>query len=193
MFLARRPSQRELEEFIARSRDLPLSYNPIGIAKESPRGFKVDEASGFVGRGEPAFERAKLALAEWRHFDFGWVELFPRGAAIEPGSVVAVLVHHLGFWSLNGCRVVYTLGEGGTGPSFGFAYGTLANHAEMGEELFEVSLRPDSEEVVYRIRAVSKPGATLTRLGYPFTRMLQARFRRDSISALRCAISNRAG
>jgi uncharacterized protein (UPF0548 family) len=188
MFLARRPSQHAIEEFIARSRDLPLSYNPIGIAKESPNGFKVDEASGVVGRREEAFERAKLALAEWRHFDLGWVELFPRGAAIAPGSVVAVLVHHLGFWSLNGCRVVYTLGDRRTGASFGFAYGTLTNHAELGEEIFEVSLGPDSEEVIYRIRAVSKPRAAMARIGYPFTRMLQARFRRDSIIALREAI-----
>jgi uncharacterized protein (UPF0548 family) len=188
MFLARSPSQREREEFIARSRDLPLSYNPIGIAKESPGGFKVDEASGVIGHGQQAFERAKLALVEWRHFDFSWVELFPHGALIEPGSVVAVLVRHLGFWSLNGCRVVYTLGDRPTGPSFGFAYGTLTNHAELGEEIFEVSLVPDSEAVVYRIRAVSKPRATLARIGYPFTRSLQARFRRDSIAALKEAI-----
>src|SRR5713101_3005189 len=181
MFLPRRPSQRELEEFIARSRDLPLSYNPIGIAKESPRGFNLDEASAVIGHGEQAFERAKLALTGWRHFDLGWVELFARGAAIEPGSVVAVLVHHLGFWSLNGCQVVYTLGHRLTGPSFGFAYGTLTNHAELGEEIFEVSLVPESEEVVYRIRAVSKPRATITKIGYPLTRMFQARFRRDSI------------
>ena len=188
MFLARRPSQHEIEEFIARSRDLPLSYSPIGIAKESPRGFKVDEASGVLGHGQAAFEQAKLAVAEWRHFDFGWVELLPRRAAIEPGSVVAVLVHHLGFWSLNGCRVVYTLGDPRTGPSFGFAYGTLTNHAELGEEIFEVSLAPASGEVVYRIRAVSKPRATMARIGYPFTRLLQARFRRDSIAAMRRAI-----
>jgi len=188
MFLARRPSQREIEEFITRSRDLPLSYSPIGIAKESPDGFKVDEASGIIGHGQQAFERAKLALAQWRHFDFGWVELVPRGAAIEPGSVVAILVHHLWFWSLNGCRVVYTLGDRRTGLGFGFAYGTLSNHAELGEEIFEVSLVPDSEEVIYRIRAVSKARATLARIGYPFTRMLQARFRRDSITALRRAI-----
>ncbi len=188
MFLARRPSQREIEEFITRSQDLPLSYSPIGIAKESPDGFKVDEASGVIGHGQQAFERAKLALAQWRHFDFGWVELFPRGAAIEPGSVVAILVHHLWFWSLNGCRVVYTLGDRRTGARFGFAYGTLSNHAELGEEIFEVSLVPDSEEVIYRIRAVSKARATLARIGYPFTRMLQERFRRDSITALRRAI-----
>ena len=188
MFLARRPSPPEIEVFIARSRNLPLSYNPIGIAKESPRGFKVDEASGVIGHGEQAFARAKLALAEWRHFDFGWVELFPRGAAVEPGSVVAIMVHHLGFWSLNGCRVVYTLGDRQTGPRFGFAYGTLTNHAELGEEIFELSLRPETNEVVYRIRAVSKARATLARIGYPFTRMLQARFRRDSIAALRRAL-----
>jgi uncharacterized protein (UPF0548 family) len=188
MFLARRPTQPEIEEFIDRSWDLPLSYDPVGIAKESPRGFKVDEASGVIGHGEPAFRRAKLALAEWRHFDFGWVELFPRGAAIEPGSVVAVLVHHLGFWSLNGCRVVYTPGDRRTGASFGFAYGTLTNHAELGEEIFEVSLAAKTEEVVYRIRAVSKARATMARIGYPLTRMIQARFRRDSIAALRRAI-----
>ena len=188
MFLIRRPSQCEIEEFIARSQDIPLSYNPIGIAKESPRGFKVDEAGGVIGHGKQAFERAKLALNEWRHFDFGWVELFPRGAAIEAGSVVAVLVHHLGFWSLNGCRVVYTLGDRQTGSTFGFAYGTLTNHAEMGEEIFEVSLVPETEEVVYRIRAVSKPRATMAKIGYPITRMLQARFRRDSIAAMRRAI-----
>ena len=189
MFLARRPSHHEIEEFIARSQNLPLSYNPIGIAKESPRGFKVDEASGVIGHGQQDFARAKLALAEWRHFDFGWVELFPRGAAIEPGSVVAVLVHHLGFWSLNGCRVVYTLGDRRTGPSFGFAYGTLTNHAELGEEIFEVSLAPESADVVYRIRAVSKPRAAMARIGYPFTRMLQARFRRDSIAAMTKAVA----
>jgi uncharacterized protein (UPF0548 family) len=185
MFLARRPSQHEIEEFIARSRDLPLSYSPIGIAKESPHGFKVDEASGVVGRGPEDFERAKQALTEWRHFDFGWVELFPLGAAIEPGCVVAILVHHLGFWSLNGCRVVYPLGDRQVGSTFGFAYGTLANHAELGEEIFELSLKPETEEVVYRIRAVSKARAMLARIGYPLTRMLQARFRRDSIIALR--------
>src|SRR5260370_33509297 len=96
MFLFHRPSQLELEEFIARSRDLPLSYKPIGIAKESPSGFKVDEASGVIGRGQHDFARAKLALAEWRHFDFGWVELFPRGSSIEPGSVVAGLFVYFG-------------------------------------------------------------------------------------------------
>ena len=188
MFLTHRPSQRELEQFIDQARRLPLSYDQVGIAKQTPAGFSVDEASAVAGKGKQAFERARVALTEWRHFELGWVELFPQGALTEPGSVVAVQVHHLGFWSLNGCRVVYGLGDRQTGANFGFAYGTLANHAEMGEEIFEVLLDPESEDVVYRIRAVSKPRAALARIGYPITRVFQERFRRDSISALKRVI-----
>ncbi len=188
MFLVRRPSQKDLEEFLAASRHLPLSYNPAGLAKQSPPGFNIDEASAVIGHGERAFERATVALTEWRHFDMGWVELFPHGASIEPGSVVAVLVRHLGFWSLNGCRVVYKLTDS---FRFGFAYGTLTNHTEKGEEIFEVSLSPQSQEITYRVRAVSKARASLARLGYPITRILQNRFRQDSIKALRRAISER--
>jgi uncharacterized protein (UPF0548 family) len=188
MFLARRPCQREVEEFLDRSRHLSLSYDPIGIAKQSPPGFKVDQASAVIGHGQKAFERARIALTEWKHFDLGWVELWPRGAAIEPGTVVAVLVHHLGFWSLNGCRVVYRIGDMQTGANFGFAYGTLTNHAEMGEEIFEVLLEPESENVIYRIQAVSKPRAALARIGYPITRVFQERFRRASIDAMQRAI-----
>jgi uncharacterized protein (UPF0548 family) len=67
---------------------------------------------------------------------------------------------------------------------FGFAYGTLTNHAEHGEELFEVSIDPKTGEVAYRIRAVSWPQALLARMGYPLVRHMQARFRRDSAAAM---------
>jgi uncharacterized protein (UPF0548 family) len=188
MFLIRRPSQREITEFLDQSRDLPLSYDPIGIARETPKGFNADLASQVIGHGRKIFERARDALGQWRHYEMGWVELFPRGAAIEPGTNVAVLVHHLGFWSLNGCRVVYGIGDLERETNFGFAYGTLTNHAEMGEEIFEVRLEPESEEVIYRIQAVSKPRAAMAQIGYPIARYFQERFRRDSLSALQRAI-----
>jgi uncharacterized protein (UPF0548 family) len=190
MFLSHRPSPRVIEEFLASSQSLPLSYPEVGIARDSPPGFKLDQTSRTIGHGPSAFDLAKEALSEWRHFHLGWVELFPRRSSIEPGTVVAVLVNHLGFWSINGCRVLYGLGDSSSN-TFGFAYGTLTNHAEMGEEIFEVSLTPESSEVVYTIRAVSKPRATLAWLGYPLARHLQARFRRDSIAAMEWALSTR--
>ena len=188
MFLTHRPTKSEIEKFIDESSNLPLSYSPVGISRESPATFNVDVAGAVVGHGAGAFARAKRALTEWRHFELGWVELFPRAAPIEPGIVVAVLVRHLGFWSLNGCRVVYKFGDDDV-SQFGFAYGTLTNHVEMGEESFEVSLDRDTEEVTYRIRAVSKPRAVLARIGYPYARISQSRFRRDSIAAMRRAIN----
>jgi len=189
MFLPRRPASNRITQFLNESKNLPLSYGPVGIARHSPRGFKLDEARAVIGVGLAAFKTAKDALCHWRHFDFGWVELHPQGAAIETGTVVAVLVQHLGFWSLNGCRIVYlTHDDDDHETSFGFAYGTLANHAELGEEIFEVSFDPASQEVSYTIRAVSKPRAALALAGYPITRMLQERFRRDSIAAMKRAV-----
>ena len=112
------------------------------------------------------------------------------GPGIDTGAAVAVLIRHLGFWSLNGCRVVYHVNAAAGESRFGFAYGALANHAEAGEELFEVSMQPHTGDVLYRIRAVSWPQAVLARLGQPIVRVLQARFRRDSLAAIRRAVSS---
>lgn len=185
MLSIQHPSPKQIETFIERSGNLSLSYHPVGIASAESAGFKVDEIRATLGKGEATFALAKLALLEWKQFDLGWVELFPRDAPVETDTNVAVLVHHLGCWSLNGCRVVYSIED----PArFGYAYGTLTNHAECGEEIFEVSLN-QNDEVIYRIRAVSRPRAAFTRIGYPITRMFQAKFRRDSAQAMRIAVS----
>jgi uncharacterized protein (UPF0548 family) len=185
MFLARRPSPLAVDRFTAKSQELSLSYSPIGLAQAHAPGFMVDETNVVLGRGSADFDRAKAALIAWKPFDLGWVQLFPSRASLTPGTVVTVLVRHLGFWSLNGCRIVYGLGDRDRGTRFGFAYGTLSNHAESGEELFEVSLQPETGNVIYRVRAVSRPRAPLARLGYPLTRALQARFRQESAAAMR--------
>jgi uncharacterized protein (UPF0548 family) len=188
MFLAHRPSVDDVQRFLDASRHLPLSYEPVGLAQTGGPGYRLDEQIVRVGTRSEDFARATAALTSWRHFDLGWVELSPGAASIAQGTVVAVAIRHFGFWSLNGCRVLYQTGHPG-GTTFGFAYGTLTNHAESGEELFEVRLEPETGEVTYRIRAVSRPRAALARLGFPLTRLLQARFRRDSALAVRSAVA----
>ena len=189
MFLTHRPTASEIDAFLKQSRDLPLSYQPIGLVKQQPASFRLDVASCVIGSGADAFARAREALQQWRQFGFDWVHVFPAGASTEPGTVVAVMVRHPpGLWSLNGCRIVYSVGNDDS--SFGFAYGTLTNHAETGEEIFQVSFDPHSEDVTYSIRAASKPRAALARLGYPYVRFCQSRFRRDSLAAMRRAIGS---
>jgi uncharacterized protein (UPF0548 family) len=192
MFLLRRPSSVEIERFVDRSHDLRLSYGPIGIVREPLDHGRLDEQVVPIGHGKADFERARIALAAWKHFDLGWVEIFPRQAAVATGTVVAALIRHLGFWSLNGARVLYLVGGNDSQAAFGFAYGTLTNHAESGEELFEVCLDPVSGDVLYRIRAVSWPQSTLARIGTPIVRLLQERFRRDSAAAMKRALSGGA-
>lgn len=190
MFLSHRPSAQEIAAFLDASRRLPLSYAPPGLAKTGAHGFRADEMVTTIGSGAADFARAVTALGGWRHFDLGWVELFPPRASVSHGTVVAVAISHLGFWSLNGCRVVYSTSDA-AGSTFGFAYGTLTNHAECGEEIFEVRLDPQTGEVSYRIRALSRPRAALATLGLPYTRFLQARFRRDSTIAVRRVVEAR--
>jgi uncharacterized protein (UPF0548 family) len=187
MFLARRPSRQTIERFLLDSLDLPLSYAPIGLVRDGTARHDLDEAIVAIGRGEPDFVRAREALLAWKQFDIGWVETFPPQAPVAVGTVVAVLIRHLGFWSLNGCRVLYSVGSLSDGARFGFAYGTLTNHAEAGEELFEVFIDPQTDDVMYRIRAASWPRATLARVGQPIVRALQARFRRHSAAAMKRA------
>ena len=189
VFLLKRPTRREIERFLDRSHGLPLSYGPTGIVRHPPAPGRFDEQVVTVGCGYDDFERARDAVARWKPFDIGWVEAFPARLSIEPGTDVAVLIRHLGFWSLNGARVLYQVGGTDGQDTFGFAYGTLTNHAESGEELFEVSIHPHSGAVLYRIRAVSRPQSALTWIGQPIARVLQARFRHDSAAAMRRAIS----
>jgi uncharacterized protein (UPF0548 family) len=187
MFLIQRPSRAAIDRFLLDSQELPLSYSPIGIVRGETVRHDLDEAIVAIGNGKADFERARTALIAWRQFDIGWVETFPRDAPVEVGTVVAVLIRHFGFWSLNGCRVLYRVGCLDDNARFGFAYGTLTNHAEAGEELFEVFVDPQTDDVIYRIRATSWPRATLARIGHPIVRVLQARFRRHSVEAMQRA------
>ncbi len=188
MFLARRPTPQAIDRFLRDSRDLTLSYAPVGMVRTESGATGVDEVSVVMGRGQADFERARTALLAWKQFDLGWVELFPRQAPIEVGTGVAVLIRHLGFWSLNGCRVLYTVGSVDDATRFGFAYGTLTDHAESGEELFEIVMDSNTGDVVYRIRAKSDAQAPLARLGHPFVRVLQKRFRDHSVTAMKLAV-----
>ncbi len=78
----------------------------------------------------------------------------------------------------------FLLDSPGPPPGSASPTGTLTNHAEAGEELFEVFIDPQTDDVMYRIRAISWPQATLARVGQPIVRVLQARFRRDSAAAM---------
>jgi uncharacterized protein (UPF0548 family) len=118
-------------------------------------------------------------------FDFDWVDIFSKSTPIETGETVAILILHFGFYSLNPARIVYTMDE----PNrLGFAYGTLEDHGESGEERFMVE-RDANGDVFYDLMAFSRPNHLLAKLGYPVVRMLQKRFANDSKQAMFRAVN----
>jgi uncharacterized protein (UPF0548 family) len=155
------------------------------MAGPSPAGFKVDEHLTVLGHGPAVFNKACRCLQDWQHFALPWVSLYPAHAPVAAGTTVVVVVRYLGLWWLNGCRVVRVISD--EGERWGFSYGTLWAHAESGEESFIVEIQPP-DLVTYRLRAVSRPRALVARIGYPFTRALQARFRADSAAAMKRAV-----
>jgi hypothetical protein len=75
---------------------------------------------------------------------------------------------------------------------YGFAYGTLPDHPERGEERFFVEWNQADDSVWYDLLAVSRPGHWLARLGYLYARYEQAKFRRLSGEAMQRTVTTPA-
>ena len=54
---------------------------------------------------------------------------------------------------MNACRIVYVIDEQGSSERYGFAYGTLPDHMERGEERFTVEFDTDDQTVWYDLYA----------------------------------------
>jgi uncharacterized protein (UPF0548 family) len=183
--MLRRPSLGAIEAFLTAQRKQTFSYPEVGATRrQTPPGYTIDHNRVCLGRGAEIFRRATELLNDWRMFDLGWVEVFPKSMRIESDATVAVLVHHFGIWSLNAARVIYVLEEA---RRYGFAYGTLQDHAEQGEERFSIEWSSD-DSVWYDLFAFSRPRQWQARIGRPISRMLQKRFAADSKASMTKAI-----
>ena len=210
MFTFSEPSDREIAKYISSQAKLPFSYPEVGATKSGlsastsdpgaanstvAAGYTLDHNRVQLGHGGEIYRRAVEALKQWRQFELGWVELPPHGVKVETGAVVAVKAHAGGLWSLNACRVVYVIDEAERAGaqtdqprSFGFAYGTLPDHIERGEERFLIEWQPNDDSVWYDILAFSRPRHPLVRVGFRYARMLQKRFARDSLAVMKSVV-----
>jgi uncharacterized protein (UPF0548 family) len=195
LFLFSEPSTQWISRFLDAQRDAPFSYDEVGASRgdaKAPTGYAVDHNRVRLGGGSETFDRAVAALHAWKMFDLGWARVVPEGAPVQVGTTVAVLAQHYGFHSLNPCRISYTFEQDeGDLVRRGFAYGTLPDHGEKGEERFTVEWRRMDDSVFYDLYAFSRPNQLLAKLGYPLARRLQHRFARDSLQAMVQATNHR--
>jgi len=191
MFSWSKPRRTSVATFISAQRNQRFSYAEVGSSRQqAPKGYVADHNRIKLGQGVDIFEKAKCAVRQWKMFDMPWINLCWTDTPIEAGASVAVLVSHLGFWSMNACKIVYVIEErDDPAEKYGFAYGTLPDHGERGEERFTVEFNSDDQTVWYDLYAFSRPSA-LACLAYPFTRALQKRFARDSKVAMQRAVQS---
>lgn len=182
------PGEAAMKDFLRRAGGAAFSYPDPGSTRAGPprppAGYDLDQSVTVIGRGAADFSSARAALHAWRMMPPAWTRVWPADAPATPGTEVALLIRVLGCWWRNASRVVYAVDEP---RRCGFAYGTLPAHVERGEELFLLELG-DDDLLRYVIRAYSRPRHPLVRLGYPYARMLQRRFRRESTAALQRAV-----
>lgn len=189
MFLLIRPGDKAIQRFLDERANDDFSYAEVGESRLSaPAGYNIDHNRIRLGTGAADFQKAKAAISSWKMCEMPWVRLYPADTPIEIGRAVAVLVSHFGFYSLNASRIVYLIDEQSVVERYGFAYGTLTEHGEIGEERFTVEYDAESDEVWYDLFAFSRPGHALARLGYPISRYLQKAFAADSLRAMLRAV-----
>jgi uncharacterized protein (UPF0548 family) len=200
MFCLRRPDDCRIRQFLAGQQHETLSYGLVGCTGDDHAGYhrpgwSVDHHRVLLGHGTETFCRARAAIEAWQMFPAETTSVFGRAQPKE-GLDVAVLFHAwpLALWLLMPARVVYIVNEsvhrsGRQIDRYGFAYGTLPDHPERGEERFLVEWNHADDNVHYDLLAISQPRHWLVRLGYPYTRQQQARFRRLSGLAMQQAVA----
>jgi len=142
---------------------LELTYEPRGRTLDGPlpEGFHHLEAERRLGAGDAAYRRACESV-----MTFGaqrGLGLRPQATAPRAAAGVEILSRLVALGVP--CRILWAV----EGPErTGFGYGTLEGHVESGEEGFLVERR--GAEVYAVVRAYSRPGSRLMRLGGPVGR-----------------------
>lgn len=185
IFQFNKPAPQQLDALILTQQNTPFSYLIVGKTSLQGAieviGYDYDDNRVLLGEGDATFAAAKQAIRQWAMFEGQWACIHSDKTPIETGRVVAMTARVLGVWWLNVAKIVYTVDEPN---AFGFAYGTLTHHVESGEELFQVEMDAEGK-VWYRIKAFSRPRFWMVRLTYPFSRVFQRHFIKDSLKNMK--------
>lgn len=171
--MLRPPSAQDLAGIRWKLAESSPTYIQHCATKQSslPSGYRHDRLTVRLGAGSGVWIAAKKALMQWKAHEHAGVEVTPHGAPLTVGTVVTGTTRVGPLWVVAPCRIVYV---SDLSSRFGFAYGTLPGHPEVGEEAFHV-VRDDHGSVYFEIVAFSRPAAVLARLGGPLSRALQLR------------------
>jgi uncharacterized protein (UPF0548 family) len=181
VFSLTKPSPGALSRLVAQQSDRELTYAEHGAtAGDMPPGYHHDEWETDLGPfSRTTFDRLAGALRQWRVQTGSGLTIFPD-EPVRPGLTFALWFRLPGAYATAAGRVVYVTSEP---DRAGFAYGTLPAHPEQGEEAFH--LVREGSQLLFRVRAFSRPRHPLARLGAPVSRVLQQRMNQAYLETMR--------
>jgi len=181
------PNEEQLEAFKNRIALLPYSYDVVGASiSDFPPNFDHDHNKVLLGKGELVWQNARKVLQNWQQFPTPWTAIYPNTTPLKKDEVVVVAFRLFGFWWFNGAHIVYAFDEINR---FGFAYGTLTKHVEIGEECFWIE-RNEKGEIHYCIKAFSKPNYWYIKLVKPIARLYQRKFVHNSFETMKTIVNH---
>ncbi|MGN5380238.1 DUF1990 domain-containing protein [Streptomyces lasalocidi] len=153
----------------------PFTYEPVGATRDDltycPPGFHPLFVRTRLGEGTKLFERAAEAVLTWEMHRAMGVGIDAAADRAAPGVDVTVTLVSL----LKAPAA--SSGRPRNPAAAGWAYGTLEDHPECGEEAFLVDRTGDGT-VWLTVAAFSKPAKWYAKAGGPATRGLQHAYAR---------------
>jgi uncharacterized protein (UPF0548 family) len=176
----RRPDTARLEELLRKCEIDALTYEPVGVSLDPDIHTHLHRARWeTVLSGADPFARGCAALRDWAIHRGSGLSVVADGALIAGTNVVMAAPLPVGFVEV-ACRIVAVVDE----PDlFGFTYGTLSVHPELGEESFTLRRAP-AGAVTFVIDAASEPAHPLARLAPPVANRLQDRACKRYLAAM---------
>jgi uncharacterized protein (UPF0548 family) len=170
-FWLRRPNEQQLKSVLSAQSKFPVTCATFDMSDQAhaPRGFKETGGSVLLGHGQSVLDGAVQNIKHWRVHEHAGLNVTPHGTEVNESDDVMLLKKLLIGYVTVSCRV---LSITQSRDQWGFTYGTLPHHVERGEELFMVARASDGA-VTFTVRAMSRPGHFLTKVGAPVARLIQ--------------------
>ncbi len=178
VFHTSRPTPELLKTIRATQAKLDVTYAEIGATLTSlPAGYhhlRTERTlSGSAASADDLFAYGRDAISSWAAQHALNLILEPTIPEFVEGEILvfALPMKPSPFWTTGSCRIIRIVDE----PSrYGFVYGTLPHHPEIGEEAFLVE-RNDTGRVWCSVTAFSRGGSIPMRMSGAMGRFVQRR------------------
>lgn len=162
------------------------TYTEVGatLGGAGPPGYHALRRGTSLG-GSDTFAPATTCLRGWAAHHGAGVRTVPPTPLLDVGGTVLVVVSPLPLVTVVApCRIVAVVDEP---DRFGFAYGTLPGHPEVGEEAFVVTR--DGDATRFDVIAFSRPADRLGQVTAPLGRFLQRRYTDRYVAGLAACVA----